>query len=235
MNKKFLYTDVGDTLIRLKYSVSEMYAGILKEHGIVKDAKPENIQRHFKLAWKEVSSNLPPNNVDRFWAHPTGHTGWWRDLIDSFLFRLAGVKIDSEEVYNYIFAKFDDPHNWVVDPTFFELVHFLRENEIGLGVISNWDIRLRVLLTNLNLIEYFEHVIVSAEFGYEKPSPKIFEEAMRLTGLSPQSHYYVGDKVDLDYFPPEKLGWTSFWISKDNQPGIRSVTCLGDLTKFLKL
>ena len=234
MNKKFLYTDVGDTLIKLRYSVSEMYAGVLEEHGILKEAKAEDVQRHFKLAWREASSNLPPDHIDRYYAHPEGHTGWWKGLIDSFLFRLAGVRINSEEIYELIFAKFDDPNNWVVDPTFYDLLKFLNQNKIGLGIISNWDLRLRALLTNMNLIQHFEHVIVSAEFGYEKPSPKIFEEAVRLTGLSHESHFYVGDKLEYDYYPPKKLGWTSFWISKEENSGVRTVSCLGDLIEYLK-
>ena len=233
MNRKFLYTDVGDTLIKLHYSVSEMYAEVLEEHGILKTTNPDDLHRHFKLAWREVSSNLPQDHVDRYCAHPKGHTGWWRDLIDSFLFRLAGTKIDSEEIYEYIFAKFDDPNNWAIDPTFYDLLTFLKQNQIGLGIISNWDLRLRALLTNMNLIQHFEHVIVSAEFGYEKPSPRIFEEAVRLTGISPESHFYVGDKLEYDYYPPEKMGWTSFWISKEERSGVRRVECLGDLVKYL--
>ncbi len=229
MNKKFLYTDVGDTLIKLRYSVSEMYAGVLEEHGIIKEVKKDEIQKHFKLAWREASSNLPADYVDRYSLHPKGHTGWWRDLIDSFLFRLAGTKINSDSIYEKIFAKFDDPNNWVVDPTFYDLLDFLKENQIGLGIISNWDLRLRSLLTNLNLIQHFEHVIISAEFGYEKPSPLIFEEAMRLTSLTPENHFYVGDKLEYDYYPPEKMGWTSFWISKEEKAGVRRVECLGDL------
>jgi 2-haloacid dehalogenase len=233
MNKKFLYTDVGDTLIKLRYSVSEMYAGVLEEHGVIKEVKNDEIQKHFKLAWREQSSNLPEDYVDRYSAHPEGHTGWWRNLIDSFLFRLAGTKINSDSIYEKIFAKFDDPNNWVVDPTFYDLLEFLKENQIGIGIISNWDLRLRALLTNMNLIQYFEHVIVSAEFGYEKPSSKIFEEAMRLTGINPENHFYVGDKLEYDYYPPEKMGWTSFWISKEDREGVKRVECLGDLMKFI--
>lgn len=233
MNRKFLYTDVGDTLIRLKYSVSEMYAEVLQKHGILTEKNKEELQRHFKLAWREVSSNLPADYVDRYCAHPGGHTGWWKDLIDSFLFRLAGKKVNSKEIYDLIFEKFDDPDNWMVDPTFYDLLQYLKENQIGLGIISNWDLRLRALLTNMNLIDHFEHVIISAEFGYEKPSFRIFEEAVRLTGLSPKSHFYVGDKLEFDYYPPEKLGWTSFLVAGIESSSIRTVKCLGDLVKHI--
>lgn len=53
-------------------------------------------------------------------------------------------------------------------------------------------------------------VIVSAEFGYEKPSPKIFEEAMRLVGLSGDCLVYCGDKYELDIKIPKSLGWRSY-------------------------
>ncbi|ULG84153.1 HAD-IA family hydrolase [Leptospira interrogans] len=63
---------------------------------------------------------------------------------------------------------------------------------------------------NIRIFEYLNPVIVSAEFGYEKPSPKIFEEAMRLVELSGDCLVYCGDKYELDIKIPKSLGWRSY-------------------------
>ena len=49
-------------------------------------------------------------------------------------------------------------------------------------VISNFDDRLRPLLARLELDSLFDAVVVSAEVGAEKPSPRIFEAACKATG-----------------------------------------------------
>ena len=46
------------------------------------------------------------------------------------------------------------------------------------GVISNWDIRLLELLQSMGLMNYVQHVSISALVGWEKPHSAIFEHAL---------------------------------------------------------
>ena len=58
--------------------------------------------------------------------------------------------------------------------------------DINLGIVSNWDERLRPLLEKLGLSKYFQAVIVSCEVAFTKPSPVIFEQAARMLGEAPE-------------------------------------------------
>jgi putative hydrolase of the HAD superfamily len=65
-------------------------------------------------------------------------------------------------------------------------------------VISNWDERLRPLLTLLDLDTCFSVILISCEFGAAKPSPLIFQEAARQLRLPPESLLHIGDSEQDD-------------------------------------
>lgn len=69
---------------------------------------------------------------------------------------------------------------------------------LNLGVISNWDERLRPLLDQLKLGRYFEVIMVSREVGSSKPARGIFEHAVRKLGLPPGAVLHVGDSLAMD-------------------------------------
>ena len=56
------------------------------------------------------------------------------------------------------------------------------------------------LFLHRKLRKYLEIVLVSREVGFNKPSPVIFEEALRKLGLPPASVLHVGDsrREDVD-------------------------------------
>ena len=69
---------------------------------------------------------------------------------------------------------------------------------LSLGIISNWDERLRPLLAKLDLAKYFEVIIISCEVGFPKPSPVIFEQAAKKLGLASEFILHVGDSDEHD-------------------------------------
>ena len=86
------------------------------------------------------------------------------------------------------------------------------------------------------MLQEFAPVVISAEFGYEKPSPRIFQEAERLSGRSPNQLTYVGDKLELDYYPSQALGWDSYLLTQKKESelpeGCQYIRKLADLLKI---
>ncbi len=233
--RKFVYLDVGDTLLHLRISPSQIYVNIFQKHQLLtENYSTEFLLSEFYKSMNFLNSKLDKDFRDRYSLHPEGHEGWWKELIELFLKNLKPTSnYISKEIYQEIFSTFEDTSIWEIDKGFYELLEFARENKIGLGIISNWDLRLRNLLTRLNLIENFEHVLISSEFGYEKPSPLIFQEAEKLASTTKENLYYVGDKPELDYYPPRKLGWKSFLISSKPKEGFLQIQNLGELIPYL--
>jgi HAD superfamily hydrolase (TIGR01509 family) len=71
----------------------------------------------------------------------------------------------------------------------------LREAGLPLALVSNWQCGLHHFCVELGLGDVFEHVLASAEVGYAKPDPRIFEEASRRLGRPPDRVLHVGDSV----------------------------------------
>jgi putative hydrolase of the HAD superfamily len=69
----------------------------------------------------------------------------------------------------------------------------LREMGTRVFAVSNWDIELGNLLDSLGWIGYFDGVIASAVVGVEKPEGGIFEEALRVGGVSRARVVHVGN------------------------------------------
>jgi putative hydrolase of the HAD superfamily len=60
-------------------------------------------------------------------------------------------------------------------------------------VVSNWDVLLVEVLKDLGWMRYFDGVIASGVVGVEKPDPRIFEEALRVSGVGRERAIHVGN------------------------------------------
>jgi HAD superfamily hydrolase (TIGR01549 family) len=77
-----------------------------------------------------------------------------------------------------------------------------------LGIISNFDPRLDVLLRNMKVNHYFDFVLSSYDCGFEKPDKKIFDKAMaasELKDLDPKECLHIGDTPITDYIGAKKV------------------------------
>lgn len=83
----------------------------------------------------------------------------------------------------------------------------LQSRKIRLGVISNFDKRLRDILEGLKLSSYFEVMFLSGEIGMEKPNKQIFEKAAKYFQISQMEEMlHVGDDEEKDFNGAKKAG-----------------------------
>jgi FMN phosphatase YigB (HAD superfamily) len=104
-----------------------------------------------------------------------------------------------------------------VPPGLCDGVGRVRAAGVKTAVLSNFDNRLRPLLRALSLEHLFDAIIVSAEFGAEKPSPRIFEAACVATGVDPERDFvvHVGDDRRNDVWGARAAG-ISGWLWGDD-------------------
>jgi putative hydrolase of the HAD superfamily len=74
-----------------------------------------------------------------------------------------------------------------------EVMEELVEMGLPLYVVSNWDVALEGVLEDLGWSRYFSDIVASAKVGSEKPAGGIFEEALRVAGVSPDRVVHVGN------------------------------------------
>lgn len=234
---RHIFLDVGDTLLTLGIPPGAIYLDVLRKYQLIQSHQNDSdLKQFFSESWTEMNARPNPEGRDRYHIHPDGQDGWWKELISLFLEKATGSKdlSLSEKVYREIFEKFDNENLWNIEPGFFELQKFAARKNIRLGIISNWDYRLRGLLERKQLSEFFSPILISAEFGYEKPSEKIFQKAEELSGLNPEELIYVGDKPELDYHTPLRLGWNPFVIDPKQKIDLPSISTLSELIPKLE-
>ena len=109
-----------------------------------------------------------------------------------------------------------------------EVLQKLRQ-KYKLGIIANQDYGTEKRLIDFGIRQYIDLVIASAEEGVEKPDLRIFQLALDRADCKPEEAVMVGDRLDNDIIPANKIGMTTVWIkqgfgglaepkSKDEQP-----------------
>ncbi len=103
-----------------------------------------------------------------------------------------------------------------------ELLQRLHER-YRLGIIANQPDSARQRLEKFGVLKYFDHLTISGEIGFSKPSPTIFRETLRMTGTSAEKCFMVGDKLTNDIAPAKKLGFHTVWV-KQEYGGMNRIT-----------
>lgn len=68
------------------------------------------------------------------------------------------------------------------------------------------------------LVSYFDHIIISGDFGRGKPDVSIFEHALDLLGVEADQAVMVGDKLTTDIKGGNAAGLHTVWINRVNRP-----------------
>ncbi|MBQ4425281.1 MAG: HAD family hydrolase [Lachnospiraceae bacterium] len=82
----------------------------------------------------------------------------------------------------------------------------LKRRGYKLGVIANQNYGTEQRLKNWSLYPFFDIIASSAELGMAKPDPSIFEWALKQAKCSPQDAIMIGDRMDNDIAPANRLG-----------------------------
>jgi HAD superfamily hydrolase (TIGR01549 family) len=89
----------------------------------------------------------------------------------------------------------------------------------GLGIITNGPAGIqRRKIELLGVEPLVDFIIVSGEFGVDKPDPSIFREALRRGGVGPGDALYIGDSAEHDIVGARAAGLTPVWVQRDGAP-----------------
>ncbi len=114
-----------------------------------------------------------------------------------------------------LYERFARPEAWRIFEDVRPTLHALKARGVRLGIISNWDERLRGLLHRLQLDACFELIVVSCEAGAAKPALTIFREAATRLNLRPEFILHVGDSLEMDVLGAEAAGFQARQIQRN--------------------
>ncbi|KAF5304146.1 hypothetical protein FQA39_LY01931 [Lamprigera yunnana] len=218
-----------------KASPGQYYADIGAKYGIKCDG--EQLTQSFKTYFKELSKTHPNYGC----TSGLGWENWWKQLITK-TFRESNSTINSkvlEELSCELINVYTTSSCWKHCRGALDLLSYLRHCGIRLGVISNFDPRLDRTLRSTRIRHYFAFILSSYELGIEKPDPRIFAEAIKLSeikNLQAEQCLHIGDSYELDYIGAKNAGWMPALINSNKLETEKSVnysfSSLYDLHKF---
>ena len=149
---------------------------------------------------------------------PKVERDFWYKLVYEVFRPLGGLE-RFEEYFDLIFEVFKEKSNWRIyeDVTDSKILETLKKRGVVLGIISNWDSRLIPTLENIGLASYFDFILPSALIGSAKPDKKIFEEALRLSGVAPHQACHIGDEIKTDVVGAEGVGIHPILLDRDSR------------------
>ncbi|WP_211272703.1 HAD family hydrolase [Haemophilus paracuniculus] len=88
-----------------------------------------------------------------------------------------------------------------------EVLNFCKENDYLLGIITDGrSLTQRNKIIALGLDSIFQKIIISEEFGSEKPNPENYKVFMD-NEYDIEKYIYIADNPRKDFLAPNKLGW----------------------------
>lgn len=114
----------------------------------------------------------------------------------------------------------------------------LRSNGIKIALVSNCADNTRTLLTDLNLAPLADHIVLSCEIGFAKPSPEIYAFALETLGTPPEDAVMVDDLEEYCK-GAEAVGVRAIQIMRNGQsadsgfPAVRSLLDVLDVIVHL--
>ena len=205
---KTIFFDAAGTLFHLPRGVGWHYRDVASRFGCVLD---ENTLSHaFRTAWKQM-----PDSPTTRQARPDDDKGWWFTLVGKVLddCQVSAQQLNRETYFETLYQEFTRPHIWELFPEVQETLSAL-SRRFRLGLISNFDGRLRPILSDLGILHFFDPLIISSEVGAEKPDPWIFQQALTRAGATAAEALHVGDEPRGDWQGAAAAGLRVFQLDR---------------------
>ena len=197
-----------------KYKLSDYFAS---HEEFVSLYKPHNIE-----LWDKYGKDLVTKEflrVDRF-LYPLLHgskinvQGSLSVVQDSsILLDLRALAEQMSEDFLHLTTKY-----FSLLPGAGELVRYLAK-KYPLTVVTNGFIEVQYeKFDKSGLRDCFSHIVLSEEVGCQKPNPRIYEEALRMNGVSAAEAVMIGDSWNSDIQGAINAGIDQIWIRKSKDP-----------------
>lgn len=126
------------------------------------------------------------------------------------IFKMATSKFnDGEEAQNYVLDLIkSNKGKYHLNNELIDIIKEFRNKGYKTALLSNNSIELRNKLEDIGIINIFDEVIISAEVGFQKPEPKIFQILFDKLRVKPNEVVFIDDTLrslggagDIGYIP----------------------------------
>lgn len=227
-----IFFDAGGTLFRPFPSVGHYYSEVAGRYGC--KVGEQEVEALFRRVWSEHDKigGMHGQCSEKI------EKEFWRRIVTE-VFKGAGNFSDFDAFFTELHDLFARPEVWRFYPESEEVLQRLKEKGYILCLVSNWDSRLVKLCEGLGLNRFIDHYVISAVFGVAKPDPRIFQEALRKTGVKAEEAVHVGDSLEDDIHGALRAEIRAIWLDRSGRheslagDGPRELIVIKDLRELI--
>lgn len=235
MAKKAVLFDLDDTLLWDDRSIKEAFEATCQRGaevaGIDSDALEESVRREARALYESFETfsftkMIGINPFEGLWADfREGEQEEFRKLEqlapgyrrEAWTRGLSALGVNNEALGAALAEQFPAERRsrpLVYEETFRLLEALKGKYQLLLLTNGSPDLQREKLSGVPELAPYFDHIIISGEFGEGKPAASIFKHALERLGIEPEDGVMVGDKLTTDILGANTIGMTSVWINR---------------------
>ena len=209
---QLIFFDAVGTLFGVRGSVGAVYGEIARRHGVY--VSIETLSKTFYQCFKAAGSPAFP-------GHSLSEISdlefrWWQAIVEQ-TFAQVGVLHEFSDFSTFfaeLYQHFATAEPWFLYADVVPTLKELRDRQITLGILSNFDSRLYAVLKALELADFFSSVTLSTEVGAAKPSPQIFACAIAKHNYPVEQIWHVGDSFEEDFKAAQTAGLRGIWLDR---------------------
>lgn len=260
MTIKAVLFDLDDTLLWDDRSVEEAFQATCREAQRIAGVDPSELEQAIRREAIELYETydifpftrmIGINPFEALWGHFTGGAGEnFRKLErlapvyrkEAWTRGLRAVGIDDPELGYQLGEVFpvERRNRPIVYDETFPVLNRLKDDGYRLLMLTNGapDLQQEKINGVPELAPYFEHIVISGNFGEGKPAASIFEYAVRLLGIRPEEGIMVGDKLNTDILGSSRISMPNAWVNRrgsDNPTEIHPIYEIRNLESLLEI
>jgi putative hydrolase of the HAD superfamily len=234
---KAVFFDLDDTLLWDQKSIKEAFVSTCKKAEKRYGLDPDRLEEAVREAARDIYSTYEFYPFTQM-IGINPFEGLWGDFLDdqedfnkmkvivpgyrreAWTAGLKSMGIDDPDFAYELAERFPlERRNlpFVYDETFEILDRLKGEFQLLLLTNGSPDLQKTKLAITPKLTPYFDHIIISGDFGKGKPDPSIFEHALSRMSLKKEEVIMVGDNLMTDVLGANRAGIKTVWINRHNK------------------
>lgn len=107
----------------------------------------------------------------------------------------------------------NSPHCFSIDQSTIDIINAIKMH-VKVAIITNGSTqRQKAKITNTNLENCFDTIIISEEVGFRKPDKRIFDLALNKLNVQPEAALFLGDDIEKDIAGCQNAGMKGIWFN----------------------
>jgi putative hydrolase of the HAD superfamily len=221
-----VFFDAVGTLIHPEPSAVETYTAVGRAFG--SRLEPGVIEQRFRAAFGRQEDNDRDNS---YRTDNTREVLRWRTIVAEVLDDVT----EREACFQALFEHFARPASWRCAADAGSALRELAGRGYRLGLASNFDERLHVVIDGLPELQGIGLRIVSSEVGWRKPDVRFYQQVVSAAACPPDRILFVGDDMVNDYEGATAAGLEAMLYDPRGIHRAGAVFRIGALTELLTL